>query len=137
MEAAEKLAPEVGTAAACRQMGVSRATVYRRRKPQPANAEDRSKCRHPRALSVEERRTVLDMLHADRFVNKAPANVYATLLDEGTYQCRKSTLLGTQLGATGVLPPLGGRVVLQSRRAEVPRMHWLSNLLGTVIPEAG
>ena len=33
MDAAEELAPEVGTAAACRAMSVSRATLYRRRNP--------------------------------------------------------------------------------------------------------
>jgi putative transposase len=90
MDAAEKLAPEVG--AACRQMGVSRATVYRRRKPQPVGARDRPKRRHPRSLSHQERQMVLDVLHADRFVDKAPATVYARLLDEGTYHCSIRTM---------------------------------------------
>jgi len=31
-------------------------------------------------------------LHADRFVDKAPATVYATLLDEGTYHCLIRTM---------------------------------------------
>jgi len=92
MDAAEKLAPEVGMAAACREMSVSRATMYRRRKPQPASAEDRCKRRHPRALSVEQRQTVLDVLHANRFVDQAPSTVYATLLDEGTYHCSIRTM---------------------------------------------
>jgi len=92
MDAAEKLAPEVGTAAACRQMGVSRATFYRRRKPRPVAVEDCSEGRHPRSLSDEERREVLDELHADRFADKAPATVYATLLDEGTYHCSIRTM---------------------------------------------
>ncbi len=30
---------------------------------------------------------MLDHLHAERFRDKAPAEVYATLLDEGTYLC--------------------------------------------------
>ncbi len=92
MDAVEQLAPEVGTAAACRQMGVSRATVYRRRNTQPASGEDCPKRRHPRSLSDEERRTVLDVLHADRFVDKAPATIYAALLDEGTYHCSTRTM---------------------------------------------
>jgi len=32
------------------------------------------------------------MLHADRFLDKAPAIVYATLLDEGTYHCSIRTM---------------------------------------------
>ncbi len=49
MDATEKLAPEVGTAAACRAMGVSRATVYRRRSRQSIG--DRS-----RLLQADQRR---------------------------------------------------------------------------------
>ena len=37
MDAAEELAPEVGTAVACRAMGVSRATLYRRTQPDPVD----------------------------------------------------------------------------------------------------
>ncbi len=37
MDASEELAPEVGTAAACRAMGVARATLYRRRNPSQPN----------------------------------------------------------------------------------------------------
>jgi putative transposase len=35
---------------------------------------------------------VLGELHTDRFVDKAPATVYATLLDEGTYHCSIRTM---------------------------------------------
>ena len=45
-----------------------------------------------RALSSDERQGVLDVLHSDRFVDKAPQEVYATLLDEGSYQCSISTM---------------------------------------------
>ena len=54
MDAAEDLAPEVGTAAACRAMGVSRATVYRRQKPRPSAMADRPQRRQPRALADAE-----------------------------------------------------------------------------------
>jgi putative transposase len=92
MDAAEKLAPEVGTAAACRAMGVSRATLYRRRNPaQPAN-ETRAKNRQPRALDAEQRQAVLDVLHSERFVDRAPAAVFAALLDEGVYHCSTRTM---------------------------------------------
>lgn len=35
---------------------------------------------------------MLDVLHSDRFVDKAPAEIYATLLDEGTYLCSIRTM---------------------------------------------
>jgi putative transposase len=35
---------------------------------------------------------VLDVLHAERFVDKAPAEVYAALLDEGRYLCSIRTM---------------------------------------------
>ena len=92
MDAAEKLASDVGTAAACRAMGVSRATVYRRRKTPSANAQQRGKRRQPRALLDQERQEVLDVLHSPRFVDKAPATVYAALLDKGTYHCSIRTM---------------------------------------------
>ena len=62
MDATEKLTPEVGTAAACRAMGVARATLYRRRKPSRPKAGDRPE-RQPRALLDRERLVVRDLLH--------------------------------------------------------------------------
>lgn len=35
---------------------------------------------------------MLAVLHEDRFVDLAPAEVYATLLDEGTYLCSERTM---------------------------------------------
>ena len=43
-------------------------------------------------MSSEERQAVLSTLHTDRFVDKAPATVYATLPDEGRYHCSIRTL---------------------------------------------
>ena len=39
----------------------------------------------PVALDPQERQAVLDLLREPRFVDLAPAEVYATLLDEGVY----------------------------------------------------
>ena len=47
---------------------------------------------HPRALSVAEQQTVLEVLHSPRFQDAAPAAVYATLLDEGTYLASERTM---------------------------------------------
>jgi len=84
-----ELAPAVGTQAACRALGVSRATVYRHRHPPPPLAP---RPRPPRALTAPERHGVLEALHASRFVDLAPAEIYATLLDEGHYLCSPRTM---------------------------------------------
>jgi putative transposase len=89
--AAEELAREIGKVApACEALGVSRATLYRRRRHQM-----RVRCaraRPDRALDSAERQLVLDELHSPRFVDKAPAQVWAILLDEGTYHCSVRTM---------------------------------------------
>jgi putative transposase len=46
----------------------------------------------PRALTHTERAAVLGVLHEERFVDQAPATVYATLLDEGRYLCSVPTM---------------------------------------------
>jgi putative transposase len=46
----------------------------------------------PRALPADERKAVLDVLHEPRFVDLAPSEVYATLLDEGKYLCSERTM---------------------------------------------
>jgi putative transposase len=92
MEATEKLAPDIGTAAACRAMGVSRATLYRHRKPPQRDAVNRTSPRQPRSLCADERQGVLDLLHSPRFVDKPPAAVHAALLDEGKYHCSVRTM---------------------------------------------
>jgi putative transposase len=46
----------------------------------------------PRALSDEERANVLAVLNEERFCNLAPSEIYATLLDEGTYHCSERTM---------------------------------------------
>ncbi|KAF0962830.1 hypothetical protein MLGJGCBP_04044 [Rhodococcus sp. T7] len=43
-------------------------------------------------LSDRERRHVLDVLCSDRFIDQAPLEVFAQLLDEGTYLCSVSTM---------------------------------------------
>jgi putative transposase len=44
-----------------------------------------------RALAPAERRAILDALHSPRFADLAPAEVWAILLDEGTYLGSQST----------------------------------------------
>jgi len=92
MVAAEELAGRIGhTAQACEALGVARSTLYRRRRPPTSTLSPRRPRPH-RALAPSERRCVLDTLHAERFVDKAPRTVWATLLDEGIYYCSIRTM---------------------------------------------
>ena len=91
MAAAQELAPIVGTAAACEAIGVSRATLYRRRKP-PAPRPKKPRPTPSRALCHAERQDVLDVLHSPDYVDLAPAQVYAALLTEGRYLCSTRTM---------------------------------------------
>jgi putative transposase len=87
----EELTPLIGTRPACRALGASPATVYRRRHPpQPRPARPRPT--PARALSEPERQRVLEVLHSERFVDVAPEETWATLLDEGTYLCSTRTM---------------------------------------------
>ncbi|MGF7212545.1 hypothetical protein GGE65_007180 [Skermanella aerolata] len=93
MDAVLALAPNGGLTAACDALGASRASVYRRRShlAQPP-AERAPRPKPPRALTPEERRTVLDLLREPRFADLAPTEIYATLLDEGIYHCSIRTM---------------------------------------------
>jgi hypothetical protein len=95
MDAVVALAPASGlTAGACAALNVSRASIYRRRAhlAQPLNMHG-TRPSPQRALSVAERRAVLGLLRAPRFADQAPAEVYASLLDEGVYLCSDSPAL--------------------------------------------
>jgi putative transposase len=98
MIAVQEAADRVGTRVACKALGLPRATYYRYRSRKtssmvrpPASLPPTRKP-SPRELSPEEQRKVLDVLHSERFVDKAPGEVYATLLDEGTFLCSERTM---------------------------------------------
>jgi putative transposase len=94
MDVVAALAPARGViVAACVAVGVAPATFHRRRRaanrpPVPA----RPRPSPARALAADERRDVLALLREERFVDQAPAEVYATLLDEGLYRCSIRTM---------------------------------------------
>jgi putative transposase len=92
MKAIEELAPQTSTAAACRSLSVPRATLYRRRRPKPPATAAAPRPTPLRALSAPERQTVVDVLHSEPFADKAPAEVYAALLDQGQYLCSIRTM---------------------------------------------
>ena len=76
--------PALGIAPLCGALGLPTATYYRRRTPRPAPVRRPSP---PRTLAPEERTAVREILHAPRFVDQAPAQVYAQLLDEQRFLC--------------------------------------------------
>ena len=92
MQAVHEHGPSVGVAPVCRALAVPRASVYRcwaREKTPPTRV---ARPAPPRALGLCERREVLDTLHSERFVDRAPHQVYAALLDEGVYLCSARTM---------------------------------------------
>ena len=90
--AVAELTPTVGCAAACRFLGRSRAGHYRdQREPLHGPPLPRS-IKPPRSLEDLERQAVLNVLHSERFCDAAPAQVWATLLDENIYMCSISTM---------------------------------------------
>ena len=89
MATVTQIGPRLGIAPTCAALGLPRATYYRRRRPARAV---RPRRRSPRALGEAERTAVLEQLHTPRFVDLAPGEVYATLLDEGRYLCSERTM---------------------------------------------
>jgi hypothetical protein len=100
MAAVTELATAVGTRAACRALFAPRASHYRQRHASICPAQLRPRPTPPRALAPAERETILAHLHGERFQDRSPAAVYATLLDEGEYHCSIRTMyrLLTQRG---------------------------------------
>lgn len=50
--------------------------------PQPPAA---ARCASHRALTAAQQQAILDTLHSERFIDRAPAEAFYTLLDEGVY----------------------------------------------------
>jgi putative transposase len=83
------LLPIVGEVAACAALGVARASWCRMQVDAPPRPP---RPRPPRARADTERSEVLSMLDSDAFADKAPAQVYAALLDDGRYFCSVRTM---------------------------------------------
>lgn len=83
-----EIAPALGVAPSCAALGLPRATYYRCLQPRRTPIPRRS----PRALAPEERSEVLTILHEPRFADLAPAEIYATLLDDQRYVCSERSM---------------------------------------------
>jgi hypothetical protein len=92
MSAVTQLAVDAGTSAACQALQVPRASYYWDRRKAAAPAVARLRPSPARALRPAERAAVLARLHEERFQDRSPAAVYATLLDEGEYHCSIRTM---------------------------------------------
>jgi putative transposase len=101
--AVDAVAPDLDATKACRALGISRATLYRRRRPLALPASRPPRPRPPRAQSDAERQRVRAVLDSERFCDTAPAEVVATLLDEGVYLASERTMyrILAQAGQTG------------------------------------
>jgi putative transposase len=84
---------QVSTVAGCALLGLPRSSVYRARKPRvhgPARKPGGGA--QPNALTDDEISEVFQMLTSERFADKAPEQVWAILLDEGTYLCSVASM---------------------------------------------
>jgi putative transposase len=84
MDLVEELRQQIGVKAACQAVGLARSQFYRKRQPRPVSEP---KAAPVRKLSEAERAEVRSLLNSARFVDQAPREVYASLLDEGRYLC--------------------------------------------------
>ena len=81
----------VGVARLSAALGIPRATAARWRRPAVHTVRPK-RAASPRALPAATQAEALAYLHADRFCDAAPAQVHATLLDDGIYVCSVRTM---------------------------------------------
>ena len=85
MNAFNNLQPTAGIASACVTLGINRAGIYRQRAPIRHTMPPKPRARSALALCATERQDIIEILDSERFVDVAPATIYATLLDESRY----------------------------------------------------
>jgi putative transposase len=103
-------------------LGIARASFYRHLTADNDHEPVKPRPSPPLALTREEEHLVLDTLHSERFVDSAPHQVYATLLDEGKYYCSIRTMYRI----------LDKHQEVKERRRQVSRPHYVKpELLAT------
>ncbi|MEU2920051.1 IS3 family transposase [Streptomyces sp. NPDC007057] len=85
------IAEQLGTTAACRLTGRSRATHYRRLNP-PPRPEAKPQPSPPAALTPQERASVMELMNRPEYADLAPAQIWARELDAGRYHCSERTM---------------------------------------------
>jgi putative transposase len=124
MRLIEQRDPEVPVSAACDALNVSRASLYRSWRPgePPTSPAPCVRPPSPRRLDAAERQEVLDTLHLPEFADQPPAEVYATLLERGTYLASIRTMYR-------VLAEVGETQERRNQRA--PQPHAMPSLTAT------
>ena len=135
-----ELVPLVGTAAACRGAGKSRATHYRRLAP-PVLGPSVPRSTPGNALSEVERAELVGVLRSPRFADLAPAQIWAMLLDEGTYLASVSTMYRV-LRSSGEVRERRAQATHPARArpelmADRPNMCWTWDITKLRGPERG
>lgn len=97
MNTVAELAVQVGCRAACEALDVPRTSYYRGQSTPAAQVRAPAtvalpRPAPPRALGPGEKERVLQVLNSERFEDQAVREVYASLLDEGTYLCSWRTM---------------------------------------------
>jgi putative transposase len=82
----------LGTRALCEALGEPRSSWYRAASAVRNETDARGRAPSHRKLLEDEERHIHAILNSDRFVDLAPAEVFAILLDEGTYYCSERTM---------------------------------------------
>ena len=81
------LAPVLGVRDACRHLGLPRHLTRSRKTNRPRPPAHRPACAQKRALTPEERQTVLDLLNGQDFADVTPYQAATRLLESGRYVC--------------------------------------------------
>ncbi len=115
MQTVAELATIVGVGAACDVLAVPRSQFYRAQQPPAVKlSPSRVKAASPRALSLSEKAAVRQELNSARFLDCAPREVYATLLDEGKYLCSWRAMYRI----------LGAEQAVRERRDQLQHPHY-------------
>ena len=90
--AVKLLAKDLGVAPACKVVGVSRSTYYYGLQAPAPRLRKQRRARSLRRLPAAQRAEIRALLNSERFRDLPPRQIYATLLDEGTYVCHWRTM---------------------------------------------
>lgn len=141
MEAVHWRPADIPLSVACRAVGLSRATLYRARKPKSAR-EPVVRPSSPRRLSDEERRVVIETLTNPEFADQPPVEVFATLLSRGVYLASIRTMYRLLAKHFGVVPDRRAQRrlrhhVVPSLEATQPNQVWTWDITKLAGPERG
>jgi putative transposase len=92
MNLIEQHRQEIDLLSLCEALEIPRSSFYRQQAQKDSAAPEVPRTRPEHALSEAEQQTVLATLHEARFVDLAPPQVYAQLLEEGRYLCSIRTM---------------------------------------------